>query len=86
MVNYEEPRVRLTDTQLNKWKVYTSKINQSSGSFGPWLGHLGKKKEIKNFAIHFSRFDITGLVCNTTLNAINKFERKIIGKRAVRSG
>ena len=35
MANYEEPRVRLTDTQLNKWKVHTSKITQSNESFGP---------------------------------------------------
>ena len=53
MANYEEARVNLTDTQLNKWKVHVSKITQSGGSFGPWLSHLGKKKSNNKFYYSF---------------------------------
>ena len=138
MANYQEARVKVTNTQLNKWKsaaknktgailrinkkdfedeellhelflttrqttkirnalanntstdvklskAQISKIFQSSGSFGSWLGNLGKKA-LANTAIPLARDNLPGLVSNLTSNAINKFERKITEKGAVRVG
>ena len=56
--------IKITKTQI-------SKIIQSSGSFGSWLGNLGKKTQ-------------TRIVISLS-NAINKFERKIIRKGAARA-
>ena len=127
MVNYQEAKVKLTNTQLNKLKsaakhrtgtilrlnnkkfedeelphglfltsrqttkirnaftnnmsidvklskAQISKIIQSGGSFGSWLGNLGKKA-LANIAIPLARKNLPGLVNNATSNAINKFER-----------
>ena len=72
-----------TDIKLSKAQI--SKIIQSGGSFGSWLGNLGKKA-LTNIAIPLARDNLPGLVSNLISNAINKFERKISGKGAVRAG
>ena len=72
-----------TDIKLSKTQI--SKIIQSGGSFGSWLGNLGKKV-LTNIAILLARDNLPGLVSNLTSNAINKFNRKISGKGAVRAG
>ena len=66
-------------TNIKLRKAQIQKIIQPGGSFGSRLGNLGKKA-LKNIAIPLAR-----LVSNLTSNAINKFERKISGKRAVRA-
>ena len=48
------------------------------------LGNLGKKV-ITDLAILIARDNLPGLVSNLASNAINKFERKISGKEAVRA-
>ena len=135
MANYQEARVKLTNTQLNKLKsaaknktgtilrlnkknfedkelshelflttrqttkirnafannmltdikfgkAHISKIIKSGGSFGSWLGNLGKKA-LTNIAISLARDNLPGLVSNLTSNAINKFERKLSEKGTV---
>ena len=72
-----------TDIKLSK--TQRSKVFQSGGSFGSWLGNLGKKALIK-IAIPLARENLPGLVNNLTSNAISKFERKISGKGPVRAG
>ena len=72
-----------TDTKLSKTQI--SKIIQSCGSFGSWLGNLGKKVPT-NIAIPLARDNLPGLVSNLNVNALNKFERKVRGKGAVRAG
>ena len=72
-------------THIKLSKAQRSKIIQSGGSFGFWLGNLGKKALI-NIAISLARDNLSGLVSNLTSNTINKFERKISGKGAVRAG
>ena len=69
-----------TDTKLSKTQI--SKIIQSLGS---WLGNLGKKVPT-NIAIPLARDNLPGLVSNLNVNALNKFERKVSGKGAVRAG
>ena len=59
----------------NLVKLKLSKIIQSSGSFGSWLGNLGKKA-LTNIAISLARDNLPGLVSSLTSNAINKFEKK----------
>ena len=66
-----------TDRKLTK--VQISKIIESYGSC---LGNLGKKA-LTNIAIPLAWDNLPGLVSNLTSNAINKFETKISGKRAV---
>ena len=66
-------------------KAQISKIIQSGGTFGSWVANLGKKA-LTNVAISLARDNLPELVSNLTSNAINKFERKISGKRAVRVG
>ena len=66
-----------TDIKLSKPQV--SKIIQSAGSFGSWLGNSGEKAPT-NVAILLARDNLPWLVSNT----ITKFERKISGKGAVR--
>ena len=61
-----------------------SKIIESGGYFGSSLANLGKKV-LTNIAIPFFRYNLPGLVSNLTSNAINKFERIISGKGAVRA-
>ena len=62
-----------------------SKIIQSDGSFGFWLANL-IKKNTKNCCYVLPRDSFPGLVSNLASNAINKFERKISGKGAMRAG
>ena len=59
-------------------KTQISKIIQS-GSFGSWLGNLGKKT-LTDIAVPLARDNLPGLVRNLTSNAIDKFEREISGK------
>ena len=66
-----------TDTKLSKTQI--SKIIQLGGSFDSWLGNLGKKG-LADIAISLARDNLTGLISNLTLNAINNFERKYIEK------
>ena len=68
-----------TDRKLTKAQI--SKIIESYGSC---LGNLGKKA-LTNIAIPLAWDNLPGLVSNLTSNAINKFETKISGKRAVRA-
>ena len=70
------------DIKLSKAQI--SKKSYSGGSFGSWLGNLGKKA-LTNIAIPFARDNLPGLVSLLTSNAINKFERKISGKEAIRA-
>ena len=42
-------------------KTQISKIIQSGGSFGSWLGNLGKKA-LTNVAIHFAKDNLPGLL------------------------
>ena len=72
-----------TDTKLSKTQI--SKIIQSGGPFGSWLGNLGQKS-LRNIAIHLVRDKVPGLVNNLTSNEINNFERKIRDKGTVRIG
>ena len=69
-----------TDIKLSKAQI--SIIIQSSGSFGSWLGILGKKA-LTNIAIPLARSNFLGLVNKLSSNAINKFERR---KGPVRAG
>ena len=70
----------LTNVKLSKAQI--SKINQSSGSFGSWLGNLGKKA-LRNVDITFTRDNLPGLVSNIASNAIKNSERDISEKEAV---
>ena len=134
MANYQEVRVKLTNTQLNKLKsaaknktgtilrlnkknfedeelphelflttrqttkirnalannmstdiklsiAHISKIIQSGGSFGSWLGNLGKKA-VANIVIPLVKDNLPGLGSNVTSNAINKFETKEVEKES----
>ena len=72
-----------TDVKLIKAQV--SKKIQSDGSFSSWLGNLGKKV-LTEVPIPLATDNLPGLVSNIALNAINKFERKLSGKGAVRLG
>ena len=72
-------------TYIKLSKAQISKIIQSGASFGSVLGNLGKKALTK-IVIPLARDNLPGLVSNLTSNAINKFERKISGKGAVRAG
>ena len=58
-----------TDIKLSKAQI--SKIIQSGGSFGSWLGNLGKKA-LTNIAIPLARDNLPGLVSNLTSNTINE--------------
>ena len=70
----------LTNVKLSKAQI--SKINQSSGSFGSWLGNLGKKA-LRNVDITFTKDNLPGLVSNIASNAIKNSERDISEKEAV---
>ena len=72
-----------TDIKLSKAQI--SKIIQLGGSFGSWLGNLGRKA-LTNIAIPLARDNLLRLVSDLTSKAINKFDRKISGKGAVRAG
>ena len=60
-----------TDIKLSKAQI--SKIIQSGGSFGFWLGNV-RKKAPTNIAISLARDNLPGLVSNSTSDAINKFD------------
>ena len=49
------------------------------------LWFLGQKA-VTNIAISLARDNLPGLISNLASNAINRFERKIRGKGAVRAG
>ena len=53
-------------------------------SFRSWFGNLGKNA-LTNVAIPFARDNLPRLVSNITLNAINRFERKISKKGSARA-
>ena len=72
-------------TNIKLSEAQISKLIQSGGSFGSWLGNLGKIS-LTNIAIPLGRDNLPGLVSNLTSNAINKFARKLNGKGAVRAG
>ena len=72
-----------TDIELSKAQI--SKIIQSGGSFGSWLGSSGQKA-LTNIAIPLTRDKLPRLVRNLTSNAIHKFEKKISEKGTVRAG
>ena len=72
-------------TYIKLSKAQISKIIQSGGYFDSWLVNLGKKA-LTNVAIILARDNLPGLVSNLASNAINKFERKISRKGAVRAG
>ena len=72
-----------TDIKLSKAQM--SKIIQSGESFDSWLDNLGKKA-LTNVPITLARDNVPGLVSNLPTNEINKFERKIGGKRAIKAG
>ena len=57
-----------TDIKLCKTKI--SEIIQSGGSFGSWLGNLGKKA-LANIAISLARDNLPGLVSNLSSNSIS---------------
>ena len=71
------------DIKLSKAQM--SKIIQTSGSCGFWLGNLGKKA-LTNIAITLARDNLRKLVNNLNSSAIKKFDRKISGKGSVRPG
>ena len=66
-------------------KTQITKINQLSGSFDFWFANLGKE-DLADVAIPLAKDILPGLASNLTSNATNKFERKITGKVAVRTG
>ena len=68
------------DIKLSKTQI--SEITQLGGSFGSWLGNLGKKTKT-DLAIPLAGDDLSGLVSNLTSNRINKFERTTSGKEAL---
>ena len=74
------------NTKTRKAQIY--KIVQSGGVLGSLLGKriskLGKKV-VSDLIIPFARDSLLGLISNITSNAINKFERKIREKGAVRA-
>ena len=72
-------------TDIKLCKAQISKVNQLGGSFRSWLSNLGNEA-LTNVAIPFVRDNLPGLVSNLTSSAINKFDRKISGKGAVRAG
>ena len=61
-----------TDLRLSKAQI--SKLIQSGGSFGFWLGNLGKKA-LRNIAIPLARDNLPGLVSNLTSSAISLIEK-----------
>ena len=66
-----------TDIKLSKAQI--SKIIQSSGSFGSWLGNLGKEV-LKHITNPLARDNLPGLISYLASNAINKFKKKIVEK------
>ena len=71
------------DTKLSKAQI--CKIIQLSGSFSFGLANLGKNV-LANIAIFLAKDNLPVLVSNLTSNKINKPERKISEKGAVKAG
>ena len=71
-------------TYIKFSKAQKSKIIQSGGYFGSWLGNLGKKA-LTNIAISLAGDNVPRLVSNLTSNAINKFEKKSKWKKSYQS-
>ena len=69
------------DVKISKSQI--SKIIKLGGSFASQLGSLGKKS-LPKIAIRLARDNLPALESKLTSKAINKFERKINGKGAVR--
>ena len=72
-------------TGIKHSKPQISKIIQSAGSLNSWSGNLGRKA-LTNIVIPLAKDNLLGLVSNLTSRVINKFDRKISGKGAVRAG
>ena len=62
-----------TDIKLSKTQI--SKIIQSGGSFGSWLGNLGKKA-LASIVIPLGGDKLPGSVSNLTTTVVNKFMEK----------
>ena len=75
-------KTKITNVFTNNMStdISINQIQQSGGSFGSWLGNLGKKALTK-IAISLARDNLPGLVSSLTSNAINKFERKLSESR-----
>ena len=74
----------IMSTNIKLSKTQMSKIIQSGGFLCNMLGNLGKKV-MTNFAIPLTRDNLPGLVSNLASDAINKCERIISGKGAIRA-
>ena len=61
-----------TDIKLSKSQI--SKIIESGGSFGSWIGNLGKKAP-RNITISLARDNLPGLASNLTSSTINLTEK-----------
>ena len=61
-----------TDIKLSKSQI--SKIIESGGSFGSWIGNLGKKAPT-NITISLARDNLPGLASNLTSRTINLTEK-----------
>ena len=61
-----------TDIKLSKSQI--SKIIESGGSFGSWIGNLGKKAPT-NIIISLARDNLPGLASNLTSSTINLTEK-----------
>ena len=72
-------------TDIKRSKAQLSKMIQSGGFHRNMLGNLGKKA-ITDLAVPLAWENLLGLVSNLVPSAINKFERKLRGKGAVRAG
>ena len=78
LANFKSTDIKLSKTQI-------SKIIQLGRSFDSWLVNL-EKKALINTTVPWARDNLPRLVSNLTSNSINKFERKLSGKEAVRAG
>ena len=83
--NYLSPANIFSPADIKLSKVEISKMFLSGRFPCNMLGNLGKEV-ITDLAIPIARDNLPGLVSNSTLNTINKFERKLSGKGAVRAG
>ena len=71
-----------TDIKLSKTQI--SKLIQSGGSFGSWLGNFGKNA-LANIAIPLASDNLPGSLSNLTSNATTKIEKKNKWKRSYQS-
>ena len=80
------PNNMSADIKLSKAQI--SKMIPSGGFLRNMLGNLGKKGNNRSFSLDkdsLDRDNLPGLVSNLDSNAVNKFQRKISGKGAVRA-